>query len=1000
MQHVKKNATPRLYCLQSSKETADADVKTIFDQIAKHEYSIATGDTLRATLVSHDAHLHTLVMGYHNIVLDPASIGFIFADINLAYQSQPLPTDSPSYMDYARQQIRDLEAGRLNASIDYWNHLLNPIPEAMPLLPMAKVKTRQTRRSYGYHLIERELSAELVQRVTQISEAHGVRLMPFYLAVLRVALCRLLGIDDICIGVVSHGRDPTSKFGATVGHMANMLPLRFKGTWGENFPKVLQDTFEIVLNSLDNQKVPFAVISEQNKVEGSEGGIPLVQVAYDYRVGENFASSIGDCTVESGSAVYTTLQDLTLSVLDSPSDGHIFEIRCSDDFYNPAAAEFIADILFNTIESLVSNPSVRIKDVAIFSESQLHKAKTVAHGVDVSHSWPQSLPERFEQVVGSFPDSIAVKDGDRAVTYSQLKRLVGTYASVLLEANITIGSRVAVLCEPSIDLYGTMLAVFHIGAILIPLDVSVPASRRNDIMNAVQPDLLVFHTATAGTVIQHHDKHRSLNISETAQSQPQHEQYPKRAVSDPGSVSYILFTSGSTGVPKGIKLHQRGMMNYAAHTSKAYGLGQVTVLQQTSIGFDLAFGQIFNAFTNGGTLVVTPAEARGDPDVLSELILNENIEYTFCTPSEYSLLLSYAPDVLRRCHSWRFCHVAGEALPERLVEAIRELKLPRLMMTNAYGPAEAFVVTSQDIQVRKGYSSNADDYRPGSIGYVLPNTSVYIISEGHGDLLPLGMPGEICIAGGGVFNGYLDAGLDDGKRVKNPSASAEYLEQGFDTMYKSGDRGILHEDGSIEFLGRCVSDNTMIKLRGLRIDLREVTGAIIGAAPDDLADAAIVVCGDPQFLVCYVVFKARRHLEQHQLVALLQRLALPQYMIPSAIVPLERLPITHNGKLNTAVLEGLPLPTISPQAETKAEASGTEASLRAIWIDVIGTAAQMVHISPDSSFFSVGGNSLLLVQLIHAIHRKLGVKLHLRTLAEAANLRAMAASVDRQRERE
>lgn len=219
--------------------------------------------------------------------------------------------------------------------------------------------------------------------------------------------------------------------------------------------------------------------------------------------------------------------------------------------------------------------------------------------------------------------------------------------------------------------------------------------------------------------------------------------------------------------------------------------------------------------------------------MLSQLILNENIEYTFCTPSEYSLLLSYAPDVLQRCHSWRFCHVAGEALPDRLVEAIRELKLPRLMVTNAYGPAEAFVVTSQDIQVRDGRASDADEYQPGSIGYALPNTSVYITSESNGGLLPLGLPGEICIAGGGVFNGYLDAGVGDGKRVKNPFASAKYLEQGFDTMYKSGDRGILHEDGSIEFLGRCVSGNAMIKLRGLRIDLREITGAIIGAAPDD-----------------------------------------------------------------------------------------------------------------------------------------------------------------------
>lgn len=998
MQHVKKNATPQLYCLQSTDETADADVETTFDQIANHEYSLSTGDTLRATLVSHGTSLHTLVVGYHNIVLDPASIGIIFADINLAYQSQPLPTDYATYIDYARQQTGDIEAGRLNASIDYWNRLLDPMPEAMPLLPMAKVKTRQTRRSYGYHVVERELSAEMVQRVTQISEAQGVRLMPFYLAVLRVFLCRLLGIDDICIGVVSHGRDPTSRFGATVGHMANMLPLRFKGSWGEDFPKVLQETFGIVLDSLDNQRVPFAVISEQNKVEGSEGGIPLVQVAYDYRVGENITSSVGECTVEAGKAVYTTLQDLTLSVLDSTSNGHMFEIRCSDDFYNRATADFIADTLFNAIESLVSNPSAQVKDVGIFSDVQLHKAKTVAHGTDVSHLWPQSLPERFEQVVASFPDSTAVKDGDQAITYSQLKRLVGIYANVLLEANITIGSRVAVLCEPSIDLYATILAIFHVGAILIPLDVSVPALRRNDIMNAVQPDLLIFHTATASSVVQYHNEYRSLNMTEATRSRPQQERYPKRAVSDPGSVSYILFTSGSTGVPKGIKLHQRGMMNYAAHTSKVYSLERITVLQQTSIGFDLSFGQIFNAFTNGGTLVVTSAEARGDPDVLSELILKEKIEYTFCTPSEYSLLLSYAPDVLQRCHSWRFCHVAGEALPERLVEAIRNLKLPRLTVTNAYGPAEAFVVTSQDIQVRDGYASDADEYQPGSIGYVLPNTSVYITSESNGDLLPLGMPGEICIAGGGVFNGYLDTELDHGKRVKNPFASANYLEQGFDTMYKSGDRGILREDGSIDFLGRCVSDNTMIKLRGLRIDLREVTGAIIGAAPDDLADAAVVVRGDPQFLACYVVFKPRRHLEQHQLIALIQGLALPQYMIPSAIVPLERLPITHNGKLNTAVLEGLPLPTISPPAKTEAEASGTEASLRAMWIDVIGTVAQMSHIGPDSSFFSAGGTSLLLVQLIHAIDRKLGVKIHLRTLAEAPSLRAMAASVDRQRE--
>lgn len=998
MQHVRESAVPRLDRLQSTKETAKTDVEKTLDEIANHEYSLDTGDTLRATLISHGPQLHTLVMGFHNIALDAISMRFIFDDLDRAYRTQKLSPASASYLDLTLQQFHDIESGNFDESINYWQRLLDPVPEAIPLLPMAKVKTRQSRRSYGYHLVERELSSDMVQRVIQISQAHGVPLMHLYLSFMRVFLCRLLDIDDVCIGIMSHGRDPTSKFGATVGHVANILPVRFKGSRDQRFPEILENTFSTLLDSFDHQSVPFAVIADKVKAERSEGGMPLVQVAYDYRVGEKLANSVGDCSMElDDDIVYTTLYDLTIDVVSSASNGHMLNIRCSDDFYTVSTTDFIAETFVNVIESLVSNDSVELREIGLFSDNQLQQARTVAQGADVNHSWPQSLSERFEQVVASFPDSIAVKDGNKTITYSQLKRLVGIYASILLEANTTAGSRIAVLCEPSIDLYATMLAVFHIGACFVPLDVSVPATRRNDMMKACQPDLLVFHAATAASALKDHDDYRSLNITESARIHSQSTRSPARAFSDPGSNSYILFTSGSTGVPKGIKLHQRGMMNYAAYTSKAYEFGQLRVLQQTSIGFDLSFAQIYNAFTNGGTLVVASVEARGDPDVLSRLIVDERIEYTIGTPSEYSLLLNYASDVLRSCHSWRFCHTAGEALSDRLVEGMRDLKLPALMLTDVYGPAEAFIVTNRDIQVHAGAVQDDDEKIPGSIGYVLPNTSVYITSEVDGSLLPVGMPGQICIAGGGVANGYLDAGLGDGKFVENPFASASYLTQGFNVMYKSGDRGVLHADGSIDFLGRCAGHDTMIKLRGLRIDLREVTGAILGAAPNDLADAAVTVRGEPQFLVCHVVFKPGRHLEQDELVALLQRLELPQYMIPSVIVPLERLPVTPNGKLNTAVLETLPLSTVSSQAEAEGEVSGTEADLRAIWIDVIGAVAQMAHIGPDSSFFSVGGNSLLLVQVQHGIRRKFGVRIHLRLLREASDLRAMAAIVERER---
>ncbi|KAK7970563.1 hypothetical protein PG988_009636 [Apiospora saccharicola] len=703
MQHLAKKAATRLGRLQSTQETAEADYKKAFDKIAENKYSLATGDTLQATLVRHGAQWHTLIMGFHNIALDAVSIKFFLDGIDRSYRSQPLTRDAASYLDFTRQQFDDVEAGRLDQGVAYWTRLLDPVPDPMPLLPMAKVQWRD---------------------------------------------------------------------------------------------------------------------------------------------------------------------------------------RCSDDFYTTFTTEFIATTFANAIESVASDHTVAVKDVSLFSDLQLRQAVTAARGADIEHAWPQTLPERFEQVVASFPDSVAIQEGDEAITYRELQRLVESYARVLLpEAR----NRIAVLCEPGVELCATMLTIFHVGAVFVPLDVSLPAARRNDILKVCQPDLLVYQAATATSATEDHGSYRSLNLPEAARAAKYASHAspapPKRIATDPGSDSYILFTSGSTGVPKGIKLCQRVMMNYAAHASKAYGLGQVRVLQQTSIGFELFFAQVYNAFTNGGTLVVAPEAARGDPDALSKLMLEQRVELTLGVPSEYRLLLNYAPDVLRQCRAWRFCHVGGEPLPQQLIKDLRDLQLPSLTLTNVYGPAEAFIVTHRDIQLGdavQGQKEEESGYYVGgtpgdynNVGYVLPNLSIYI-------------------AGSGV----------------------------------------------------------------------------------------------PQRLA-----------EHGQLAALLPRLRLPQYMITAAIVPLERLPVSPNGKLDTGALERLPLPESSTAAPAQRQtgddetgATETEAVLRSIWIDVIGPVARAIRqIGPDASFFSVGGISLLLVQLQHAIHRKFDVKIHLRRLREIPDLRALAA---------
>ena len=1017
-QHVTSTKVFHLNRLRSTAETADIDAQEAYERSKKHNYSLEKGDTLQAVLVCHDVRWHTLVLGFHNLIIDVVSISLILSDIAREYQSPtwsqyPTPT---SYLDYTREQTDDLQRGHLNDSIEYWANHLDPVPDVLPLLPVAKVRTRQSHRAYGHHSIDRELSSEFVQGITAIGQAHGVNPMQFYLAAMQVFLCRLLNIDDIVIGVLHAGRDPISKFRETVGHLASILPVRFKGALGKSFPEVMRNTRTTLLSSLDHANLPFALIVDKVRPGANEGNMPLIQVAYDYTVNDSLPSTLGECTITVEKAKFTTPYDFVIGVRRSASGGHVLGIKCTDDFYSLSATQFISETFFGVLDGLIQEPLIAVKNCRLFSNTQLDQARAMVRPPVIRNSWPESLSERFSQVAADFPHSVAVKDGSETITYSQLKQKVELYARILLDAKATNGTRVAVFCKPSIDLYATMLAVFRIGAIFVPLDISVPAVRRNDMMKACKPHALVFHAATAKDVAENHmNAGNKINITQLARSHRQGTPtIPEYAPSKPGSDTHILFTSGSTGVPKGIKLHERGIMNFAVFSSERYGFGQIRVLQQTSIGFDVSFSQIYSAFTNGGTLVVAPFESRGDPEMLSRLILEEKIQFTMCTPSEYSLLLTYAPDRLRQCTSWRFAGAGGEVLADRVVDGLRALKLPHLMLTNWYGPTEVTVCTSQNIPVHDGASTGHDEIKDtigSSIGHVIPNGSIYITSEDDGNLLPPGMPGEICIAGPIVANGYLDSGLDEGVFSKNPFATAQDVERGSTRMYKTGDRGLFHEDGSIIFLGRTKRGSTVIKLRGLRIDLNEVTGAVLEAAPDDLADAVVTVRGEPQFLVCHVAFKPGKHLEHHRLMDLLQELPLPRYMIPATIVALDRLPLVPNGKLDLELLRSLALPPApAPSSGLSGQTQPTQAlrphgeetlteleeKLRTLWINIIGAeVASTADIGLDSSYLAVGGNSFLLVHLQHFINQEIGVHIPLPELGQAENLRDMAKLIER-----
>ena len=977
-----------------------------FDTLAQHEYSLDTGETFQVIVLTHEPEWHTLVFGFHLIASDALSFSIFLRDLNQAYQMKPFASPDPgSYLDYTRQQLDDLSAGVFDPYIAYWKSQLEPVPTPLPLLPIALVKRRPKQRAFSNNIARHELNYDMVQKIRTASRSCGATSMQFYLAAMQVLLARMANIDDVCIGVTVEGRGHSGHYTDSVGHFANILPMRFNVGGEQTFEQLVQRTSYLALSAFDNAQIPFDVLLKELGMERSATHTPLFQTAFNYRVGDLFEKPLGECTMVMDKYLdVQTPYDMTINITHTAAKDHLVECITNGTLYSAMATDIIMEIFTGMLESLTQNQAVQVKDCQLYSEAQVNRSLALGRGPRVQYQWPSTLSERFQQVVADFPDSVAIKDAQTSMTYGQLAHHVGL-CMISLRSSIEDGSRprVAVLCNPSIDIHAAMLAVLHIGAVYIPLDVTLPAARLRAMILASQPNVLVYHDATTEAMedcCAGHGEIETLNLSAVDKSSS-HESNTSRPTLDSETDSFILFTSGSTGVPKGIKLGQKGIMNYASSKSTFLGLGPVKVLQQTSCGFDMSIAQAFNAFANGGTLIVAPLKARGDPNQISQIMLEENVEMTICTPSEYLMLATYAADTLRECTSWNHACSGGEAVSERLVDTLTRLGLPRLSLTDCYGPTEISCATTfrnipvhSGVEVMLGHSSDRDG-EPGSVGKAIPNSSIYILNDDGKTALPVGMPGEICIGGSGIACGYLDAELSREKFVADPYADAQNA-----IMYKTGDRGLLQPDGSLTFLGRTDGAETVIKLRGLRIDLDEVATAILEAAPTgSLADAMVSVRGEPQFLVAHIVPGRGKLLEKSQLELILRDLPLPRYMIPAMILTLDEMPRTTNGKVDRKAVHCLPLPVKSERVEMRTALNVPEGELRLIWLSVLGEAATAANIQPDSDFFTVGGSSLLLVHLQNALRVQTGVALSLQELYQAPTLRKMAAAMHEERSR-
>lgn len=563
-------------------------------------------------------------------------------------------------------------------------------------------------------------------------------------------------------------------------------------------------------------------------------------------------------------------------------------------------------------------------------------------------------------------------------------------AEALQKAGVGEGSRILVFEDATVDWPCSMLAIMRLGAVYVPLDLRNPLPRLAEVAASCQPAAILVDDTTVGDVPQVNvTAARVINVSFIGPKPSAH--ISNHASAE--SVAAILYTSGSTGKPKGIVIKHSGLRNEIEGYTKQWGLKAERVLQQSAFTFNHSSDQIYTGLTNGGSVYIVPWSKRGDPIEVSKIICDEGITYTKATPAEYLLWLDYGRPNLGQASKWRFAFGGGEPLTRTLTNKLVELDLPLLRFFNSYGPTEISISSNKmEIAYRE---KTSDDRIP--CGFALPNYAMYILDD-QLKPAPIGMPGELWIGGAGVSLGYLNnKELTDYHFVPDPYATPEYTAQGWTTMYRTGDIAHLQSDGAMVFRSRVAGD-TQVKIRGLRIELGDIESNIVKAAGGVLNEAVVTLRdGDPEFLVAHVVFAPQHNVANTEafLQHLLHRLEVPQYMIPVMAIPLERMPLNHHSKVDRQALKALPLPRLKSQSDEGIEEfTETMVQLRRVWEDVLGIKELGLKITPTRSFFTIGGNSLLIVRLQFRIRDSFGVTARLVDLLGANTLGDMAKLID------
>ena len=940
-------------------------------ELVRRAFDLERAPPWRVSLIEAGADKHFLVLVLHHLIADGWSMRLLVADLAAAYRAAitgaPLPAfDLPvQYADYAAWERGTVDQAAMRAALERWRHTLQGCSSALDLAPDRPRTPSITHRGATLRFT---IPAETIGCLRTLAAAEGA--IPFMaaLAALDVLLARYSGQDDIVVGcALANRRLPETL--SVVGYFVNTLPVRVDLTGDPSFREVLRRARAAGLAAIADQAVPLGLLVSELAIDRDPSRTPIFQIVLAYQSGPANLELPGLHASRVDLDLGTAKFELTF-IIEESAGGWCCSIEYNTDLFEESSIARMADHLRRLIEAGIAAPDRPAFTLDLLSPAERQTILGAWAGRRGDYPRNTSVADLFAAQAARAPAATALMFGDAKMSYGDLDRRANRVANRLNEIGVGRGALVGLAAPRSFDMVVGMLGILKAGAGYVPLDQGYPEERLRFMARdaglrliLIGDDVCIMPVVDCAT----------LSITE-ASAAGRHDALPGMAGAE--DVAYVMYTSGSTGDPKGSRIPHRAIARLVRGTDFADFGPDETILQLAPISFDASTLEIWGALLNGGRLAIAPPELP-TPAEIGALIRRYGVTTMWLTAGLFHLMVE---ERLADLQPLRQLLSGGDALSlPHALRAARAIAPGRVI--NGYGPTENTTFTCcHTIDPARDYGASVPIGRP------IANTSVYILDR-HLQPVPPGVMGELYVGGDGLALDYLNRPELNAERfIANPFSDGR--------LYCTGDLARWLPDGAIEFLGRA---DHQVKIRGFRVEPAEIE-AVLRQNPE-LSEAAVVVAeragsqhatpGAHKKLVAYLVPADPAAVADAALVGrvrdVLRRL-LPDFMIPASFVTLSTLPLSANGKVNRGALPALN----HGDAGASSPVSASEAALAAIFCEVLG----LDDVGRAASFFSLGGNSLIAMQLVSRIEARLGLALPLGQVFQTPTIESLAEAID------